>query len=236
MAIFENIKGFIPTSLVDWDGKVVSVIFTPNCNFKCRFCSNRDLVLNSEKLKSIDFKDIREYLSRNKEFVDGVVISGGEPTIYPDIEKLCEEIKKLGFKIKIDTNGSNPEMLKVLLDKKLVDYIAMDIKTDFEKYKEIVNSDIDTEKIKESISILSQFPEYEFRTTIFPGVEEKDLIKIAEYLKENNANKGFFIQQFRPEICIDEELEKEKPYSKEKILEFYESVKNFFEKSGIRNL
>ncbi|HTZ41734.1 MAG TPA: anaerobic ribonucleoside-triphosphate reductase activating protein, partial [Candidatus Omnitrophota bacterium] len=197
---------------------------------------NKDLVLNSEKLKSIDFKEIKEYFSRNGEFIDGVVISGGEPTIYPDIEKLCEEIKKLGFKIKIDTNGSNPEMLKLLLDKKLIDYVAMDIKTDFEKYKEVTNSEIDAEKIKKSISVLSQFPEYEFRTTIFPKIEKQDLIKIAEYLKEKNMNKAFFLHQFKPDTCLDEEFEKEKPYPDEKILEFYEAVKSFFDKCEIRNL
>lgn len=234
--MFQNIKGFIPTSLVDWEGKVVSVIFVPGCNFKCGFCSNKDLVLNPEKLETISFERIKEYLSRNNEFVDGVVISGGEPTIYPEIEKLCNEIKNLGFKVKIDTNGSNPEILKLLLDKKLVDYVAMDIKTDFEKYKKVTNSDIDTEKIKKSISLVSMFPEYEFRTTIFPKIEKQDLIKIAEYLKKNNMNRAFFLHQFRPDVCIDKELEKEKPYPSEKILEFHDTIKSFFEKSGVRNL
>lgn len=236
VGVIKMIKGFVPTSLVDWEGKVVSVIFVPGCNFKCGFCSNKDLVLNPEKLTTIKFEEIKDYLLKNNEFVDGVVISGGEPTIYQGIIELCEEIRKLGFKVKMDTNGSNPEVLKKLLEKNLVDYVAMDIKTEFGKYREVVNANIDTEKIKQSIFLVSKFPEYEFRITIFPGVEEEDLIKIAEYLKENKANKGFFMHQFRPDACIDKEFEKKKPYSKEKIMEFYERIKNFFEKSGVRNL
>ncbi|MEK6827160.1 MAG: anaerobic ribonucleoside-triphosphate reductase activating protein, partial [Nanoarchaeota archaeon] len=172
-----EIKGFVPTSLVDWDGKVVSVIFVSGCNFRCGYCSNKDLVLHPENLKSIELKYILEYLGNNKEFIDGVVISGGEPTLYSETVKLCEEIKKLGFKIKLDTNGSNPEILKeFFLDKNLVDYVAMDIKTNFEKYKELTNSDIDVEKIKKSIFIVSQFPEYEFRITLSPSIKKEDLL------------------------------------------------------------
>ena len=170
MEVKENIKGFVPTSLVDWDGKVSAVLFLGRCNFKCGFCSNKELVLQHEKIKSIQFENIKDSLEKSREFIDGIVITGGEPTIYPDIGILCEEIKNLGFKVKLDTNGSNPDILKELLQKNLVDFVAMDIKTSFENYKEITGSKIALGKIKESILIVSKFPDYEFRTTIAPRI------------------------------------------------------------------
>ena len=107
MSIKDNIKGFVPTSLVDWDGKVASVIFLAGCNFRCGYCSNKDLVLSPEKLKAIKFEDIKKYLEKNKDFVDGVVITGGEPTIYKDFPELCKEIKNLGFKVVLSDLFSN---------------------------------------------------------------------------------------------------------------------------------
>lgn len=233
---FSNIKGFNLTSLVDWDGRISAVMFLGGCNFRCRYCSNKELVLSPESIESISFDKIKESLERNREFIDGIVITGGEPTIYSDLPELCSEIKKLGFKVKMDTNGSNPDMLKELLEKKLVDFIAMDIKTCFEKYKDIAGFEVNIDKIKKSISIVSGFPEYEFRTTIFPEITNQDLLKIVEYLKEKKANKAFFLHQFRNDSCINEELENTKPYKKEEIIEMHNSIKNYFDKSGVRNI
>ncbi|MBM3234167.1 anaerobic ribonucleoside-triphosphate reductase activating protein [Candidatus Pacearchaeota archaeon] len=230
-----EIKGFAPSSLVDWDGKIAAAIFLPYCNFKCKFCSNKELVLSPEKLKTIPFSEIKEKLEKNREFIDGVVISGGEPTINPEIVKLCTEIKNLGFKVKLDTNGSSPEMISELIEKKLVDYVAMDIKTSFKNYGKITGFS-DTEKIKKSIEIIKKFPEYEFRMTLFPEIKKEDLIEISEYLKKQEANKSFFLQQFRNWSCIDENAEKIKPYSKDEIESFLELIKPYFDKSGIRNI
>ncbi len=155
MTIYENIKGFIPTSLVDWEGKVASVIFVSGCNFRCGFCSNKELVLTPEKPKTIKFEDIKKYLLKNADFIDGVVISGGEPTLQRELALFCEEIKKLGFMVKLDSNGSHPEVLKILKEKKLVDYAAMDIKVVKEKYEEITNNKTDLGKIEESMKIIS---------------------------------------------------------------------------------
>ncbi|MBI2629616.1 anaerobic ribonucleoside-triphosphate reductase activating protein [Candidatus Pacearchaeota archaeon] len=236
MKIYEQIKGLVPSSLVDWDGKVVSVIFLAGCNFKCKFCSNKDLVLNPDKLKTIPFKEIEKYFKENKEFIDGVVITGGEPTIYEYFPALCRKIKELGFKVKIDTNGTNPEMLKELLDEKLVDFAAMDIKTSFENYSEIIGAEADLENIKKSIEIISKFPEYEFRTTIYPEIKKQDLIKIAVYLKEKNANQAFFLQQFRNDVCIEENSEKIPPYKKEEVQALLEEIKPYFINAGVRNI
>jgi pyruvate formate lyase activating enzyme len=232
-----EIKGFAPNSLVDWDGKVSAVIFLAGCNFRCKFCSNKDLVLESEKINPIPFENIIKYLEKNKDFIDGVVITGGEPCMHKGLTNLCRIIKEIGFKVKIDTNGSYPGMLQELLDKRLVDFIAMDIKTCFEKYKSVVNTntEVDLEKIKKSIEIVTKFPDYEFRTTLFPEITKQDLLEVARYLKEKNANRAFFIQQFRPDECLDEEAEKIKPYTKAELECFGEDIKGYFEKFGIRN-
>lgn len=235
MAIYDFIKGFVDSSLVDWDGKVVCVIFLAGCNFRCKFCSNKDLVSDGKGLKTIKFEEIEKHLKKNGDFTDGVVITGGEPTIHKDFPELCLKIKNLGFKVKIDTNGTNPEMLQELLDKKLVEYAAMDVKTSFGKYNEITKTKVEMDKIKKSIEIVKKFPEYEFRTTVFPDVAKEDILEIAKYLKEHGANKKFFIHQFRNETCLDAEAEKAKPYSKEQIGEFLEEIKGYFEKCEARN-
>ncbi len=141
----------------------------------------------------------------------------------------------MSFQIKIDTNETNPEMLDKLLKEKLVDFVAMDIKTSFEKYEKLVNSSINLEDIKKSIALVSKFPEYEFRITLFPEILKEDLIKIAEYLKANNANKAFFIQQFRAENCLNEEAEKAIPYQKKDIEDMLDLIKDYFVKIRFRN-
>jgi len=232
-----EIKGFVPTSLVDWDGKVSAVIFLPGCSFKCHFCSNKELVLFPEKLKTLDFEEIARKLEASRQFVDGVVITGGEPAIHNDLPDLCKKIKDLGFSVKLDTNGSNPEMLEMLFQQKLIDYAAMDIKTSFEKYKEVVNCPADIEKIKKSIELIGKLPDYEFRITCVPEVvTQEDLLKISEYLKGIGANKKFFLQQFRNDECLSEKFEAIRPYSKEEMQGFYELIKNSFEKCGMRNI
>lgn len=117
MSIYKNIKGFIPTSLVDWDGKVSAVMFVGGCNFRCSFCSNKELIIEHDKIESIPFKKIKEALERNRDFIDGIVITGGEPTLYGDLDEICKEIKEMGFLVKLDTNGTNPSLVEDLIKK-----------------------------------------------------------------------------------------------------------------------
>lgn len=232
-----EIKGFIPTSLVDWDGKVSAVLFLPGCSFRCGFCSNKELVPFSKKLKAIPFEKIQEALGNNKMFVDGIVITGGEPTIHKDLPELCMKLKSMGFAVKVDTNGSNPKMLHELLERKFVDCIAMDIKTSFRKYRKATKTKILAVKIKKSIEIVKQFPDYEFRITCVPGlVDEEDLLRIAKYLKSKKANRKFVLQQFRNKECLDEKFEKIKPYPNEQIKEFCNLVNKYFESCKVRNI
>ena len=176
-----EIKGFVDISLVDWDEKVSSTIFLANCNMRCPFCYNAALVLYPEKLRTIPFGEIAEYLERNREWIDGVVITGGEPTIHGELPNLCEKIKKLGFMVKMDTNGTNPTLTQELIDKKLVDYVAMDIKAPFEQGKYYTAVGVDKpnllHKIVETMSILQDSKvDYEFRTTLVPTIhKERDL-------------------------------------------------------------
>ena len=177
-----DVKGFVEVSFVDWDGEISSVIFLPNCNFRCPFCHNVNLVLRPEKLDTIPFEYIETQLVRNRGWVDGVCITGGEPTLHDGLPELCAKIKEMGFLVKLDTNGTNPSMLKELVDRKLVDYVAMDIKAPLteKKYSKAtgVKSENLLENVKESVKVLMESKiDYEFRTTVVPSIHSADDIK-----------------------------------------------------------
>jgi len=214
-----GIKGFIKTSLVDWDGKVTSVIFLPNCNFRCPMCHNYGLILHPERYPDQDYEEIMNYLSENSDFLDGVVITGGEPTLYEGLERICKDVRNLGLKVKIDTNGYMPDKLSKLLEDDLVDYIAMDVKAPLREdiYSRLSGVKVDIERIKESIGIIkSSGIDYEFRTTVVPSLlKPEDVIEIS---KELSPARRFAIQQFVPENSMSKVLREIKPYDK-KILE-----------------
>lgn len=230
-----KIGGFQKLTLIDYPDKIASTIFTIGCNFRCPFCYNK--ILNNAK--EISQNEVISYLEQRKKFIDAVVICGGEPTIHQDLPEFCAKLRQLNLLIKIDTNGAKPEMLQELVNKGLVDYIAMDIKTSFSndrhRYNEASGSKADIEKIKQSIDIIKNLKNYEFRTTCVPEiVTAEDLIDIAQYLKENNANKAFYLQQFQAKNTLNKEFEKIKPYSEQRLLKFKEKLKPFFDKVEIR--
>jgi pyruvate formate lyase activating enzyme len=232
------IKGFQKLSMIDYPGKTASVVFLFGCNFLCNFCHNPELLdaVKAKELKTYDEKEILDYLEANVGFLDGVVVTGGEPTLNPELPEFLKKIYDLGLLIKLDTNGSNPEMLQDLLDKRIVDFLAMDIKAWFENYQKILkNQDkIDIEKIKKSVSIVKKFPNYEFRITIAPGINKEDISKISEYLKQNGANKKLAIQEFRPDKVYDKDLEQFPKTTAGILNEFAEIAKPFFEQVVIR--
>src|SRR5512136_682372 len=133
-----NIGGLQKTSLLDYPDLISAIVWTVGCNFRCPFCYNKDLVLG--KVENIAEEDVLSFLKKRKGLLEGLVISGGEPLIQNDIIQFCEKVKKIGYLIKIDTNGINPEVLQELIDKKLVDYIAMDIKAPKEKYNDLTET------------------------------------------------------------------------------------------------
>ena len=152
-------------SLVDYDSKLTCTIFTKACNFRCLFCHNKDLVACTN-LQEIPFEEIMSFLESRKKYLDAVCISGGEPTLFEDLPEVIKTIKKLGYLIKLDTNGTNPDMIQTLIEQRLVDYIAMDIKNDLENYNTTCGVPfVNLFNIQKSINIIqSSGIDYEFRT------------------------------------------------------------------------
>lgn len=229
------IGGLQKLTLIDFPGKLSCTVFLTGCNFRCPWCYSSELVL-PEKIKShprIPQKYFFDFLKKRKNLLEGVCICGGEPTINKDLSSFIKKIKKMGFLVKLDTNGSNPKMLKNLIDEKLIDYVAMDIKTTKEKYERAVGVKVDVEKIQKSIDILKEGRiDFEFRTTIVPNVHSKeDIIKIAKWI--NGAPK-YFLQNYRAEKTLDPKFEKIDPYSQEYLLEIQKAISPFFEVCQIR--
>lgn len=183
-------------TLLDYPEKVACVLYTPSCNFMCPYCHNWETLIQ-ERLAPLSFEDIISFLKKRLGVLDGVVISGGEPTLMDDLPEKIKTIKELGYLVKLDTNGSNPEMLKELIDKKLIDYVAMDIKHSPSKYYDvIINKNIAFDDIKESIEILLENKvDYEFRITLID--EYHDIDSIYEIGKLVEGAKKMFLQQYK---------------------------------------
>ena len=195
-----QIWGMQKVTYLDYPWKIAALIFTVWCNMRCKYCYNSNLVLlqsiRANQHQHISEDDFFAYLEERKTLLDGVVICGWEPTLQNDLPSFIEKIKAIGYSVKLDTNGSNPAMLQHLLDKKLIDYVAMDIKDNFDTMTELTQSHIDLQwAIKESIKILSNSDiAYEFRTTVSKPYHTKEKIEsIASYLQ---GNKKYVLQNF----------------------------------------
>ena len=199
------IVGIDKLSLLDYEDKVSVVLFSKACNFRCPFCHNGDSVLNAQE--ELDFNDILSYLKTRVGLVDAVVFSGGEPTLEEDLKVKMLEVKKLGFLIKLDTNGTNPDLLEELLDEGIVDYVAMDIKNSPSLYAETAGINlIDIDRIKRSIAIImSKAPDYEFRTTLVKEFHEK--MNYDAFYELIKGAKKLYLQKFVDrEGCIKKGL------------------------------
>ncbi len=232
-------KGFIKTSVIEYPGKIVSLVFVGGCNFRCPFCQNPDLVLNPRSLPSTGEKEVIDHLLSKRKWLDGLVITGGEPMLEKDLPNFLSKIKKEGFLVEIETNGTNPGMLRDLVKRSLIDYLALDIKAPFEweKYSKaagIVDENL-FGKVKESVKILSGSNiDYELRTTVVPGLaDQEDLISIARSFE---GVKKYVLQQFVPKITLDKQYEKIKPYSKDKLEEMKEKIADYVEFCEIRGV
>jgi len=233
-----KVKGFIGVSLVDWDGKVSSVIFLPGCNMRCPFCYNTKLVLHSNQMPTVPLEKIWNYLKKNRGWIDGVVITGGEPTIHEDLSILCQEIKKLDFLVKLDTNGTNPKMTKDLINRGLIDYVAMDVKAPFmeDKYSKAsgVNTTALLAKIEQTTqTLLEGGIDYEFRTTLVPTLHTRsDIREICEKIK---GCKKYVLQNFKADTeTIDPSFQKLKSFSKTEIESFFQTAKNLIPNTTLR--
>jgi len=230
-----KICGLQKTTLIDYPGKTACTIFLYGCNFRCGFCHNPELVI--EKNENIfSEKEILDFLDKRKKYLEGVCITGGEPLL--TLEKnFLKEIKKIGYLIKIDTNGSLPEKLKEIIDENLVDFVAMDVKASKENYKKITNSGISLEKIEESIRLISKLENYEFRTTVIEGIHNiEEMKKIAEWLNELIGKpKKYALQAFKNSgKILNEEFRNKKDTSEKFLREIKEAIKDDFEEVEIR--
>ena len=188
-------------SLLDYEDKVSCVLFCKPCNFRCPFCHNGTTVLEADTF--IPFEDILDYLKSRKGLIDAVVVSGGEPTLMPDLKEKIIKLKELGFLVKLDTNGTNPDIVKDLYESKLIDYVAMDIKNSFDKYPLTAGvNNINLNKIKETIDyLMNSGIDYEFRTTLIDEFHtEEDIEKMGELIK--GANRYYLQKYVDRESCI----------------------------------
>jgi pyruvate formate lyase activating enzyme len=233
-----NLRGFIETSFLDWDGKVSAVVFVPGCNFACPFCSNWLLVHEPDSLPEVKLENIEHFLGERRDFIDGVVITGGEPTIHPWLPELIKRFKALGMLFKLDTNGTNPEMLERLVtrDPRLVDYIAMDIKAPLDgKYEAATGAKVDLEKIKASIKlIMASGIDYEFRTTVTPNL--LGLPEIGAIARSIAGAKKYALQQFVPSHSLIKEMQALDPHPKETLQQMAELAKKYVPNTIVRGV
>lgn len=222
------IKGIQKTSLIDYPGKICTTIFLGNCNFRCGFCHNKELVLNPENLNTVSEEEFFSHLKSKENLVEAVCISGGEPAIHENLPEFIQKIKTLGFLVKLDTNGSAPEMLSFLLQKNLLNYVAMDIKSDIKNYEKAAGVKVDIEKIKKSAEIIMKFSvDYEFRTTAVQGLlDEKIAENIGIWLK---GAKRYVLQNFVSERgTLDPNFQKISPFSDEEMKKFKKILEKYF--------
>ncbi len=220
------IHGIQKLTLVDYPGKCACILFSGACNFRCPFCQNGSLVLHPENEPVIDDGEIFGYLSRRRRMLDGVVVTGGEPTINKDLIPFLSRIKSLGYSVKLDTNGYLPEVLKAAVESGNVDYVAMDIKTSLDEYSRLSGVETDTSRIEESIDfLLSGKVDYEFRTTVVnPLHKRENFEKIGKRIK---GAKRYFLQSFVPsENTIEKGFG---PPSPEDIRIYIETLRSYIE-------
>ncbi len=227
-----EIYGIEKLSLVDYDGKIATTLFTGSCNFRCGFCHNSALVTGVSNLQPNDLDEVFDYLKKRTSLLEGVCITGGEPTLQKDLPEFCARIKELGYSVKIDTNGTNPEMIKTLNENCLADYFAMDIKNDLDNYSEIIGvKNFDTKNVEKSVEyFLSGKANYEFRTTLIKEYHsEENVRKIGEWIK--GANK-YLLQKFKPgENCISNNLS---GIDEETANSYLEILKKYVNQVGLR--
>ena len=227
-----EILGIEKVSFVDFGDKICATIFTGGCNYRCPFCHNSGIV--KKEYKKYDEDEILNYLSSRKSLLDAVTISGGEPTLQPDIEQFVQKVKNLGYIIKLDTNGTFPDKLSGLLSDKAFcpDFIAIDVKTSLDKYQLLGSSAV--ENIEKSIKIISELPteRREFRTVLVPPLVDMDNIKkIAALLPEDAS---WQLANFKPGNCLDESYNKIIPYTQSQIEELVNSAKTIIKGANLR--
>ncbi|MFH1229618.1 MAG: anaerobic ribonucleoside-triphosphate reductase activating protein [Candidatus Aenigmatarchaeota archaeon] len=230
-----KVKGFIKNTFIEYPGKIASIVFLSGCNFRCSFCFNQELIFDSDCLDDIDEKDVFDFLDKQRKWIDALVMSGGEPTMNVELPEFIKKVKKMGLLVRLYTNGSNPKALKDLIENKMVDSIAMDIKAPLneESYEKITGVKGIVKNVIDSVSIIMKSGvDYEFRTTVVPGLHsEKDVESIANSIK---GAKLFVLQKFVPEKAMDDSLKKLKTQSDEEMQRLAEVANKYVSNVKVR--
>ena len=232
------IGGLDKLSLLDYPDRLSAIVFTQGCNFRCQYCYNPMLVLPmGEELQKdhlISEEDLFAFLQKRADKLDGVVITGGEPTLHADLPEFIQKIRKLGYLIKLDSNGTNPDMLKKLIDEQLLDYIAMDFKAPREKYELVVGVPVDFSKIAKSVKIIkaSNLP-HEFRTTVVPSLlNQVDILAMAEFLA---GDSKWYLQEFQSnKDLVNKKFEGSSMYSRRDLQEMAEQARKYMKNCRVR--
>ncbi|MDD3594136.1 MAG: anaerobic ribonucleoside-triphosphate reductase activating protein [Candidatus Gastranaerophilales bacterium] len=227
-----QINGLQKSSLIDYPSKIAAVVFTQGCNFRCGYCHNPALV-QPNKLELKNEKEILEFLKSRVNKIDGVVISGGEPTLQKDLPAFVKKVKEMGFAVKLDTNGTNPNMAEKLLEQQFIDYIAMDIKAPIEKYSLITNTKVNEVNILRSIGLVKQLADNgEFRTTVVKSrLGFDDFEKIGEMIE---GASNYYLQKFLPDITLDPSFINETTYSDAEFITIKNNMKQYVKNVVIR--
>lgn len=230
-----HVKGWIKSSLVDFPGRIAASLFSGGCNFRCPNCHNADLVLHPNQLPDLPEEEIWAFLEQRRGLLDGVVLSGGEPTLQPDLFAFIARLRRLGFLVKLDTNGYLPDRLEEAIADRTVDYVAMDVKAPLGKYARATGIEVDAARIACSIDLLlGSAIEYEFRTTVVPGIlDEDDILRIGEQIDGAHA---YYLQQYVPRNTLDPAMLDRKPYPASRIKAMAELAQPFVESVGVRGI
>jgi pyruvate formate lyase activating enzyme len=227
-----KISGLQKLTLLDYPGKMACTVFTYGCNFRCGFCHNALLVTESNN-DNISEDEFFSFLKKRQGILDGVCISGGEPTLQSELKDFIIKVKSLGYAVKLDTNGSNPRLLKNLIEENLLDYVAMDVKNSLEKYSQTCGCEVNIENIKESVSIIMKSGiDHEFRTTTVREYHStEDFESIAQWL---NGDSKYFLQHFEDSgNLIADNLS---PFSKDEMLSFADKIKDKLPNVALRGV
>jgi len=227
--------GLQKTTLIDFPGKVAATVFSLGCNFRCPYCHNPELVLPAmiNKQPKITEEEIVDFLKERRGFLEGLCITGGEPTINPDLPNFIQKVKDLGLLVKLDTNGSFPEVLENLINNQSIDWIAMDIKAPPEKYEIFTQGQVKVEAIDRSIKVIKKGKiKYEFRTTLAPEIlTEKDIIAIANWIKPASR---FYLQQFKNNKTLETEFQNLHCWPEARARALIKKIKPFFSECNLR--
>lgn len=232
-----KIAALVPTTLIDYPQRVAALLYTAGCNFRCSFCHNPELVLPEEvsRLSLIQENEIVALLTDRQTFLDGLVITGGEPTLQSDLVPFIERVKRLGLLVKLDTNGSRPQVLEALLKAQLLDYVAMDIKAPAGRYAEFTGVAVDMDAIKRSIRlIIEQAPDYEFRTTVAPMLTPENLHDAASLI---TGAKRYTLQPFtspQEKDLVDPTWNGKAALSEAELHRIWKKISGHFSRGGVR--